>query len=505
MEILIGGAVGLFGYMLSRNSAAPGRPTADRPAFEEPSTLLKAQDALAGRRWTDAQSPNSTGIVGPKNVPFFQSIRKQNTNEPTKQRRMELYTGNLEQTGTWQPKRESRPRFAPTAQPVTSSGSSGNAVNYAARRSALSGVQNNVLPFAQQRVGPGLNVGVNTPAADGFHSQYRPMPLDYSGYKANELEGRVIPGGSAIQARQVDPSFYSKGVPRFWDMDRRPLERGMAAVTARAHRPEIIKVGGCHVDTQEYFGGAMQGGQNVQAGAWTHDKTDQRPGLPLTNATGSRAGVGAFTAQAYDGTRFTSQNRESERTHGVATGDQRRHQAPSSFVTAPTQRSMAECGYNGIAGHFVPGGTAGPEDAPQPTLREQLHDQSSGPGIAAPHVKGATVQCTDRQLLKEAKRGSTVVNTYVTHPERTEAFRRANVGDVGTATQRCQARVAVRAEPAGARMAAHAAAPSLYSNMATAGASTGSGRMKLPEENRFQDFGLAKSVLATNPYSVNIN
>jgi len=525
MELLIGGSVLALGYAMSKGTSrkklvdgprdisvgVPGAyPFPDTPA--DSGVLLARQERLAQERWDAARDPRASGIVD-RNAPFFSSYAKQSTNDEVKQRRMELYTGvaTLEgsKTGVWQPKTESGARFAPASQPVTSGGSSGNASNYETQRltSAISAVQSNTLPFQQVRVGPGIGVGAGTVATDGFHSQYRVMPVDAWAYKQNILPGRINPGSSTVTAREVDPKHYSKGVSRFYDMERRPLEKGRAAATGQAIRPQT-GVKGCHYDsTHEYFGVAGTKGQNVQAGAWDRSKNDEGRQLPLTNVTGARAGMGAFTGGVYDSARFESQQRESDQGTGGAgfKGDQRRHQAPSSFLMQATKRDLAKYqDYNGILGHHVPTGAVAPRDVPQPTLREQLHDQGNGYAAAGPAtVTGPTVQCTDRQLLKQAKRGTYSTNTYVTPPERTEAFRRTHGGMDDVLVRRSVGEVRVRVDANPGQRQSHGAASRMYMNQAGSGVSTAANN-KLETENRFQDYGIAQTVLKDNDLHVPI-
>lgn len=524
MELLIASSIGVLGWVLSKPGA--GVPMASLSGIQNASgaqpvksntssapaptstTLLKAHDAVAGKRWEAARDPASN-IVG-RQVPYFSSFRKQHTNDTMKQRRMEIYSGNLgygnSESGTWQHKSEASPLFDPTPQPVTSSGSSGNGVTFDPSRyiTSMTGIQNNALPFQQKRVGPGIGVGADVAATDGFHSKYRVLPPDL-GYKRNVLEGRVVPGGNAVAAREVDPKFFSKGVPRMWTMDRRPLEKGRAATTAQAIRPETNVKGQaqCHVDTQEYFGPAGTHGHVVQDGQWSRYKGDDRPGHPLTNATGASSGVGAFVRSEFDRSRFDAQQRETfaSPAGGAMKGDQYRHVSPQTYLDVPTMRSLQNTGYGGIAGHYVASNTTQPLDTPQPTLREQLHDQTNGMSAAAPIVKGATIQCTNRQLLKEAKRGSQVVNGYIAHPERSEAFRRTHAKD-DRLIDRSQARIAVKTDLNASRVTSHAAASALYMNQADPGKSSTGNRNKLAEVNKFQDFNIAKIVMQGNELHV---
>jgi hypothetical protein len=298
------------------------------------------------------------------------------------------------------------------------------------------------------------------------------MPVDFAAYKKNSVESRPNHGAAMNSARQVDPKYFSKGVPRFYTMDRRPMEKGRAAMTAQTQRP-LTTAPGCHVDTEEYFGIAGAVGHNVAAGDPSRNKTDANPALALTNVTGERHGLGGYVVADFDNTRVISQQRE----HGSTTG--------------------------GVK-HFVSAGTTQPSDAPQTTVREQLHHRTNGFAAAAPVIRGARVQCTNKQLLKESKRGSQVVNTYVTAPQRTAEYKRAKLGDDLLVEQRCVP-MAVRADTAVGRQMSHPQASVMYMNQALPGASSTANRNRLPEQNQFQDFTLARDSVKDNDLHIRIN
>lgn len=516
MEVAIIGLVAGLGYLASRNSVQQRRPddavvTVGRPesypfaGLTNSETLKKEQEKASEQRWLASMNPRDSGIVDPRTVPFFSSMKKQHTNDDIKQRRMELFTGQ-QTDATWKHKKEADAMFKPTPQNLNSNGSSGNAPTYETMRkqSAVSGIQNSVLPFEQVQVGRGVGLNPATPAGDGFHSMYRVMPVDASSYKRNTFEARPNHGAAMNSAREVDPKYYSKGVSRFYTMDRRPMEKGRAAATGPAHRSKIVAPG-CHVDTEEYFGIAGAPGQNVPAGISDRDRVDNRPGLPVTNVTGDRHGIGGYAVAEFDNAKMIAQQRETTRTHGILKGDRVAQTAAHTFVHAPNNRAISsQRDQHGGAGHFVPAGAVQPLDVPQPTIREQLHDQSNGFAAAAPVLRGTRVQCTDKQLLKESKRGSHVVNTYINHAERTNEYRRAKMGDDLLLENRCVP-MAVKADANPARMAGHAQSSVMYMNQATPGESSIANRFRLPEENRFQDYTIARDNVRANDLHIPIN
>ena len=482
MEALIIGLIAGLGYAVSRQGTAPRKTvpsdvTVQRPEsypFQDATNstdLLKQHEKVSDERWLASQDPRGSGIVDPRTAPFFTSARTQNTNDNLKQRRMESHTGGAP---SWQHKKESAPFFEPASQNVLSSGSSGNGPTYETMRkvSAVSGVQNNVLPFTQVQVGRGIGLDPNAPAGDGFHSTYRVMPVDSASYKKNSVEARTNHGVALNSARQVDPKYFSKGVPRFYTMERRPLEKGRAAMTAQAQRPTVLTPG-CQVDTEEYFGIPGAKGHHVNAGDSSRNRLDNRPGLPLTNVTGERNGIGGYTHADFDNSRVISQQRE-------------------------------QSAGSGVAKYFVPAGTTQPSDVPQPTIREQLHDQSNGFAPAAPVIRGASVQCTNKQLLKESKRGSHVVNTYVAAPQRSAEFKRANLGD-DLLKERRLAAAKFKEDNTRNRHMSHPQASVMYMNQAAAGESSTANRQRLPEQNQFQDYTIARDNVKGNDLHIRIN
>jgi hypothetical protein len=521
MELVIAGLITGLGYVMSRRPSRVLPPpttnsrvlAVNRPEsypFSDASELQRKKDHASEQRWLASRDPNSN-IIDHRMAPFFTSMRSQNTNDDVKQRRMELFSGHLNEkssaTGTWKPKQESGPRFDPVPQPVTSGGSAGNAVNYDAQRkqAMVSGIQTGIRPFEQKIVGPGLGINSDVPAVDGFHSMYRVKPVDGYAHKINQLESRVVAGGATVPLRQPDPSHYSKGVPRFYALERRPPEKSRAATTAQAQRPQVQRVGGCRVDGQEYYGGAGLSGQNLAGASWARHKEDNNMGLPTTNLTGEGRAPGAFTTASFDTAKFESQQREAS-TLGYKNikGDIFAPQAPKGYIVPPTQRDLSRCqgaGYGGIAGHIVPSTTSQPVTGPQPTIRDKTQGLSNGPGAAAPILTAATLQCTGKQLLKEAKRGSQVVSTYVAMADRPEEYRRARYGDV----RRCIPLVAVKRDLNAARIASHAQASVMYENQAYPGQSSTAQRARLPEINMRQDYTLAKTNLRGNDLAISIN
>lgn len=519
MELLIAGAIGLLGYQLSRGEESHEVVVAQT----QPPRTVTVQDARneekarAEASFVATADPKRTGVIVPPNTqPYFRSARSQNTSDSMKSRLFDLFTGTLDvdsgsATGTWRKKEESKARFQPLPQPVTSGGSSGNPVCWERRMPVPSLIQNNVLPATQERVGPGVCVGADVPASDGFHPMCRILPKNVGDYKKTHLEGRINMGGAQNAMRPADPSVTQNRPPRVWDMNRRPPEATMAAVTARTHRPEIgLKCVDDRPHEEDYFGHPAQANGPVppsdSSREDTRNRSDLHYGLPLTNVTGARHGVGGFTVESYETGRIDSQQRESAGFQGMITGDQRRGMAPSGHVVPPTMRELTTSRsehYMGGVGHMVPSGDTRPMDMNRTTLR-QLTSGPADTGGAAPILKGPTVQCTYKQLNKPAKRYATT--GFVPQAQRTTEYRRANVGndDPWQVAGICKGKwVALKERNEANRQMAHGASSSMYFNMAPVGQSAVANN-KLPEVNTRQDFGLVGDVLAKNEFALSI-
>jgi len=488
MELLIVGGIAAAGWALSgrgietraplpKPQQHPADPSAISSAFEEPvvtsKKLQEQYDQAMKSRWQAAQNPQHTGII----APFFTSARKQNTSDPLKQRTMEMYTGA---DISWKPKRESASLFDPTPQAITSSGTAGNSIDYDSQRqeTSVSGIQTNVLPFQVTQVGPGIGTDPSVPASDGFHSMYRPPVVDATAYRTNTLEGRIIPGGAAVTVRPVDPQVKTVHPPRFYTMERLPPVKGRATVTASTRRPDVTHSHqpGCHVVGDEYFGGAGRTGPHTNDGSPSRDRNDDHRGLPQTNVHSAVNGPGGFTNAVFDDAQFSSQ-----------------------------QREMSGC--NIAPGYFVPTGTSTPQDHPQTTLREQLHGHTNGFSAAAPVLTATRVQCTDQQLLKEAKRGgySQAMNTYVTGAERNSEYARDKLGPVIPKYVLQYNNIRHKNDSRNGRIVSHPQSSIIYANQAQPGKNSTEDRQRLPEINTFQDFSIAKTALQGNDLAIHIN
>lgn len=509
MEIAILGAVGLLGYTLSSNGKDARFEARDNPVLKNkqaypwgPGTTVQADldaDRQASQaRWEMAQRPHTTGVITPNTkpgdrLPFFTSAAKQNTNDGVKQRRMETFTGALNVdsslTGTYSRKKEVPSMFKPewTAGKVSSSGTTGSTAFGIdqSQRFIPSVRQNNVLPTQQVRVGRGVGVGPDVSASDGFHPMMRVMPTNVGDYKKNNMPGVVIPGGSAVASRPMASQLLQEGPPRFYDMERYPLGPGKAtlnALTVRTQDPGTGCGGRGRLLSDEYYGGATLYGAQSTATVPSRNRNDNNPNMHETNVTGASRGIGAFVNSDFDLARVATQQREQPTQYeGMLTGS-KAPKAEEMYVLSDTHRSIHRTEVMGNPASAVGGGHSRPQDAMDRTLREQLHPQSQ-PGVAAPYLKGHSVQATDKWLDRESKRYGQHMVDWLPPAHKASDVRVPGLVQVKPRLQLPEAPVLpTTTTPLG---------------MAPVGVSTTTYN-KLPPTNTRLDLGIAKNQLASN-------
>ncbi len=359
MELLAATGVALWGYYSSvKNGRRSRRKRSYAPlndSTEEndtmPTDLVKQYIKDSETRWDTARVPKVSGIITPDTrpaeiMPFFTSAKTQNTNAAVKQRKMELFTGNLlegtSETGTWKHKVEAQNMFSATAQGVvTSGGTVGNPQGDSdldKARMAQGKNQNNVLPAEQLRVGPGLGVGPDVAATGGFHQFYRQLPLNVNEYKLTQLPGGVNHGASAVEKQEAPQRVTVNHHPDalVWSLEDRPLMATQAAVLAQSttqagdvvrpfHNRKPLETG--------YLGPkgttAIKGPQSTEFDEPTRGrvKLGERDDAsdPTINRNGTRAGIGGYLFAEDTSKKPTTQRGQTERP--VA--------GPTSIIPAP--------------------------------------------------------------------------------------------------------------------------------------------------------------------------
>jgi len=404
--------------------------------LDMPSNQLLAFDEAALKRYKDSFYPHKTGIIAP-----FYKTRNSSTNDEGKQRALDRFTGA---DPAYRKKREVEAIFARTPQNIDSSGREGNTAQYDRDiyKSSLTEKNLGQLPFQQIQVGPGLGVGTDVPAADGFHSMLRVMPADGNLHKSSELGGRVNAGSVINATRTMDMTLSHKAPPRVWDQSRRPLERGKAQIAEAMARRGVhssVEPVQCHVDGEYYTGVAYREGA-YDAHAATTRLDDRSARGDLLNLDGQKMG-GHLAYTPGDPYRITSQNREAK----------------------------------------------------------------TGPGPVAPVRTKENLRCSNMQLLKQAKRGSYPNPEYMAGPQRNDALLLARLGYRTSPYTSQIHKFRAEMDGTKNRLLSHPQSGALDrgTTQDTLGSFASNGRKITGETNPRADFTLAAAAMAGNPYKIN--
>lgn len=371
MELLAVAAIASWGYYSSLNGRAkPRKRRASSPEYADivddtqdamPTELIRQYTDDAETRWNESRMPKVEGIITPYTrpseiMPFYTSGKTQNTNTQYKQRKMDLFTGNLLEgtsaTGTWKSKEEIPNMFYPTAQGVvTSGGTVGNPAGQAdieKIRTMQSSRQNNVVPAEQIRVGPGLAVGPEVASTGGFQQFYRQLPLNVNEYRLTQLPGRTNHPASRVEKAEAQQIQQVNHHPDalVLSLEDRPPEPTTGAFLGKTIYPEEPReYSGLKPFENDYFG--IRGETTIKArqapysddtrGKLRHLESDDRS-YPVINPEMERSGTGAYFASTDTSLKPTSQREQTDRfTTGPVAAIEAR-QAPLRDDVRPTLR-----------------------------------------------------------------------------------------------------------------------------------------------------------------------
>ena len=178
--------------------------------------------------------------------PFFTSAKAQNTNDAVKHQYMETFTGNDQ--NMFQHKREvensNLEHHLEHGQVFGTQNLTGAQYNDEVNRfkNSLEGVNwmNNTLPFEQEKVGPGLNIGPETAAKGGFHDTFRILPDNVNSYKKNTFQGRVIPGKAENSNQTLHQEVTKQKNDTFYSASKHPHMPTKTDFTAHEVMPQHL-------------------------------------------------------------------------------------------------------------------------------------------------------------------------------------------------------------------------------------------------------------------------
>ncbi len=153
-------------------------------------------------------------------------------------------------------------------------------------RMITSAVRNNELPFQQEKVGPGLNVGFNSKPTGGFQQDLRAFTLPRSVDELRTInnpkltyEGRVVDGQQEVKRGSVG-EVYKNRVDTYYESGADRLFTTVGDVVKPATRPEQVIRDVTRPDTSTDYAGHAY---DSVAQAPTKRATVQAPHRPVLN------------------------------------------------------------------------------------------------------------------------------------------------------------------------------------------------------------------------------
>lgn len=354
MEFVALGILGLF--------AITNRPKQQEQQQQEPQNPTPEMNI---RPLEDQFKQDVVNHLNKENVvmPYFRSLKSQNTNDHVKDRRLGTFTG----VNNDEYRKKQEQEAPPPVKDLTNIYGTTFQPDMQRYQHYVAGSKNhNVSPVVKQYVGPGLGIDAHTPAEGGFHSTFRILPDNVNGYRKNTFGGTVLSGASTIQARENESSTTRT-------MDRSLTDAELAKLGARGNE----------------FGAVT-----------AHTTRSQTVISPNNrdNTCGSITGVSGSTPGNYvrsQGTR--TDDRTAEHVPGQVFRSMNGGYERSQFELLDTERETVNCHRTNVHGNQF--GTYTPFDKANPTMREQPQTQAAGvlTGFDAPGLRNFEARPTHKQ------------------------------------------------------------------------------------------------------------
>jgi hypothetical protein len=113
-------------------------------------------------------------------------------------------------------------------------------------RQYVTNKMNNLQPIERMRVGPGLGVGPDVPAAGGFHQYFRVLPTNINEERLTTLEGRTGPADAVVKAGGAggmgEVTHQAKDTKAWYRPPAQNRGQGQGgAITGAEGRPDFLK------------------------------------------------------------------------------------------------------------------------------------------------------------------------------------------------------------------------------------------------------------------------
>tara|TARA_Y100000592_G_C5465162_1_gene316256 strand:+ start:342 stop:2117 length:1776 start_codon:yes stop_codon:yes gene_type:complete len=402
------------------------QPTGYKKALELNEKKVGQFQSLTG------ETINPKGLEHNNMVPFFGSKITQGTGDKGHESLLDLYTGS----GSQQNKKEGiAPLFKPQANLSHVNGTP-NQTDFIMQRqrSVLTQKMNNVKPWEEINVGPGLGKGYTSEGSGGFNAgmeareTYLPKTVDqlrvstnpkvtYSGQVLGAYVGKG--GASSVNVETAPKVFKNRPDTYFENSASRWLTTTGIEKAQKARSAVVLQPENRTTTTREYFGNAndREGEGTYQPG---HFRQSHKIVLGSEN-TGPADKQGGWQASNKDYGKSGYKSRPNSRTF---TGQRTEMGAAGSIVsalTAPIMDLLRPTRKQNVIGNMRPMGNVqgvvgnhaepvwNPNDTPAPTIREQTENTKHLMMGGAGDADGYLIQ-KDRPVAQE--RDTTNISHY---------------------------------------------------------------------------------------------
>jgi hypothetical protein len=334
-------------------------------------------------------------------MPYFRSLKSQNTNADLKDRRLGTFTGvnNVEYRS-----KEEIEALPPIKDLTHINGITFQPDIQRYQHYMASGKNHNVSPVEKQYIGPGLGIDPHTPAEGGFHSFFRILPDNVNGYRKNTFGGTVVHGASATGGREFDDFESTRSLDNKLSeaeqarLGARGHDAPFGAVSAQSYRSQVQLGEPRTVDACFPNGSLVSQNPSVYANSAQGTRTDDR-----TQRNEHLGGVFRGLNGGYENSQYIdfTTDRETENCHRTNVhGNQFGTYTPFQEAT-PTMRGQQQTCNSGtlVSGCAAPSARVGFNEARPTHKQHTLSEYTGNAGMAAGHTIG------DTSLTRNTSRG----------------------------------------------------------------------------------------------------
>lgn len=235
MELLLLGGLSYVGYKMSKRDIIIPKPQTPPNSQTKISQTIEEMNTEFKNNVTSHLN-NPRTITEFNKIPFFRSLKSQNTNDAVKNRKLATFSGvdNVE----FKSKDVTRNTHPQVKDMTFINGVTFKPDIHRYQEYMTSAKMHNVTPVPEKHIGPGLGISPEVASAGGFHSSFRILPDNINGYRKNNYGGKVIVGKRNVDQRE-EISKLDQNSRRLTVENTRAYDNRKSSVLASTTRPAV--------------------------------------------------------------------------------------------------------------------------------------------------------------------------------------------------------------------------------------------------------------------------